>query len=184
MTPSKLVLALLLAVLAGCNDPASTPASSASALADTYYSMKPCPESAQQFWTKFRAAVLKDDFDALASMTHFPLEVRSDYGAQKFIYRKNFNKHFATLLSYELGGDYESIRPRPASMKELVRAVTKLSECGGNGSKFSLVSLAFRLKPEGWRFDTFYSNDFVFATTEEPVHVTPIESLQSAPKRK
>lgn len=171
MTPSKLVLALLLAALAGCTDPAAA---------------KACPDSAQQFWTKFRAAVLKDDFEALAAMTHFPLKVEGDDddSPKKFIYRKNFNKHFTTLLSYELGGDYESIRPRPASTKELVRAVVKPSECNEDGDRIYFGKLVFHLRPEGWRLATFFSNEFIVAETDEPLHVTPIESLQSAPKRK
>lgn len=186
MDISKLIAVLVLAILTACTDPATAPAATPSASATKNSTANSCPDSAQQFWTKFRAAVLQDDFDAVAAMTFFPLEVKGDAddNPTKFIYRKNFNKHFTTLLSHELDGDHESIRPRPASMKELVRAVTKLSKCGGNGSQFSLGSLGFLLKPEGWRFDIVYSNDFIVAETEEPLHVTPIETLQSAPKGK
>lgn len=174
----KLIAVLLLATLTACTDPASAPASSASTSADTYYSMKPCPESAQQFWTKFRAAVLKDDFDAAAAMTHFPLEVIGDADDRptKFIHRKNFNKHFAYLLNLDLGGNqYEpNPKPMPKTMKEFTKAVTKPPECGGNGSQFRMGKLAFLLEPEGWRLTTFYSTDFIATETEEPLHTTPI----------
>lgn len=184
MDISKLIAVLVLATLTACTDTATAPVATTSASATKNSTANSCPDSAQQFWTKFRAAVLKDDFDAVAAMTHFPLVVRSDYGAQKFIYRKNFNKHFTTLLSYELNSNYGSIRPRPASTKELVRAVTKLPECGKDGDDFDLGRIWFFLNPEGWRLMEFHSNDFVFAETEEPVHVTPIESQQPALKGK
>lgn len=155
---ARLILAVLLSTLTACTDPATAPTAIPSASATKNSTANSCPDSAQQFWTKFRAAVLKDDFDALAAMTRFPLEVRSDYGAQKFIYRKNFNKHFTTLLSYELNSNYGSIRPRPASRKELARAVTKLPECGEDGDYFYLGRMVFLLNPEGWQLMGFHSN--------------------------
>lgn len=155
---ARLILALLLSTLTACTDANS------------------CPDSAQQFWTKFRAAVLKDDFDALAAMTHFPLEVSgdADNSPKKFVYRKNFNKHLTTFLSYELTSNPESLRPKPASMKELVRVVTKLTDCREDGDYAYLGRLVFLLKPEGWRLIAVYSNEFISTKTEEPLHTTPI----------
>lgn len=157
---ARLILALLLSTLTACTDANS------------------CPDSAQQFWTKFRVAVLKDDFDTLAGMTHFPLEVRgdADNNPTKFIYRKNFNKHFSYLLNLDLGrNEYEpNPKPIPATMKEFARVVTRLPGCNEDGDYFRMGKMVFLLKPEGWRFIAFYSTDFISIKTEEPLHTTPI----------
>ena len=155
-------------LLAACTEPVSTPVSTAT-------ESKVCPESAQQFWKKFRSAVLKEDMNALADMTQFPLEVGGDMdnNPKKFVYRKNFNKHFTQLLSYELNSDYLPITPRPASMKELARAVTEPPSCGKRGDYFYLGTFVFLLNPEGWRLVKVHSNEFMYAETEEPLHTTP-----------
>lgn len=157
---ARLILALLLSTLTACTDANS------------------CPDSAQQFWTKFRAAVLKDDFEALAAMTHFPLEVIGDADDRptKFIYRKNFKKHFSYLLNLNLGrNEYEpNPKPNPATMKEFARAVTKPPRCREDGDYFRMGKMMFHLRPEGWHLEIFYSTDFIAIETEEPLHTTPI----------
>lgn len=157
---ARLILALLLSTLTACTEANS------------------CPDSAQQFWAKFRAAVLKDDFDALAAMTHFPLEVSgdADNSPKKYVYRKNFSKHFSYLLNLDMdGNEYEpNPKPIPATMKEFARAVTRVPRCGGDGDYFYLGTLVFLLKPDGWRLVDVNSNDFISIKTEEPLHTTPI----------
>ena len=37
---------------------------------------EPAPSDLQQFWTRFRAAIERDDREAVAQMTRFPLEVK------------------------------------------------------------------------------------------------------------
>lgn len=159
----KLIAVLVLATVTACSDPASAPASSASTSADTYYSRKPCPESAQQFWTKFRAAVLKDDFNAVASMTHFPLEVYTSTNdfSERLLYRNNFNKHFAYLLNLGLGGEFDPYpKPAPTSMKEFARAVSKIDACTDRGTRFQMGMWMFRMYPAGFRFTGVAPNDF------------------------
>lgn len=178
MDISKFIAVVVLATLTACTDPATAPTATPSASATKNSTANSCPDSAQQFWTKFRAAVLKDDFDALAAMTHFPLEVSGDEddNPKKFIYRKNFKKHFTYLLNLNLhGGEYDpKPKPIPTTMKEFVRAVAKLPRCGGDGDYFYLGSMVFLLNPEGWRLVKVSSNEFISVETEEPLHTTPI----------
>ena len=156
-------------LLAACTEPVSTPVS-------TSTESKVCPESAQQFWKKFRSAVLKEDMNALADMTHFPLEVytSTESFSERSLYRNNFNKHFTYLLNLGLGGhEFDPYpKPIPASMKEFARAVSKLEECVDGGTRFQLGMWMFQLYPEGFRFTAVAPNDFQPAVAEKPLHTT------------
>ena len=157
-------------MLAACTESESTPVSAST-------ESKVCPESAQQFWKKFRAAVLKDDMNALADMTQFPLEVGGDMdnNPKKFVYRKNFNKHFSYLLSLDMhGNEYDpNPKPIPATMKDFAKAVTDVSLlCRPSNRQLNVGTWTFLSKPDGWRLMFVNSNEFMRAETEEPLHTT------------
>ena len=66
----RLIVTLLLSTLAACSDP-PPPVVEEAVLPD--YSHIVCKPSVHPFWTKFRDAVLKEDWEAVADMAEFPL---------------------------------------------------------------------------------------------------------------
>ena len=139
-------------MLAACNDSVSVVKNA-------------CPESAQQYWKKFRSAVLKNKLNEIADMTHFPLEIRGmlDDSEKKIVSRQGFSKHFPQLLNTELGDYYQQpvITPAPSSMKALVSATTKLSPsfCSADSGQFRVGEWVFLLKPNGWGFVQAFVNE-------------------------
>ena len=115
----------------------------------------PCPESAQQYWKTFRSAVLKNDPNAVADMTHFPflLSIGSLDHNRKDIYlsRKEFIALFPRLLPTEQG-----VTETITTMKEYVKAASMIPKpsksCAADGGQFGVGNWIFWLKPEGWRF--------------------------------
>lgn len=59
---------------------------------------------AQEFWSRFRHAVLSKDVEKVATMTHFPLWVRGteDSDPVMFYDKKNFNNIWKRLLDQQI----------------------------------------------------------------------------------
>lgn len=112
-----------------------------------------CDKSVHPFWIKFRDAVLKNDLNAIADMTEFPVVIHRLDGYEKLLSRPEFIKQFPQLLTAPLGKIYDPITPVPASMREWVRAVATLSgnECNGLVKQLDVGRWMFGLRPEGWR---------------------------------
>lgn len=82
----------------------------------------PCAPGFHPFWEKFRAAVLAEDAEAVANMTHFPLET----SGSKKISRAEFIKRFPRFLNAktdDYGGKVKTI-----TMKEYIRDTPTLDE--------------------------------------------------------
>lgn len=140
----QIIIPLVL-LLAACNESVSSNPITTSVSGD-----KPqaCTEDAQRFWLKFRSAVLKDDMNAIADMTRFPLEVGISTLDEKplFITRAEFRKLFPKFSDTE---------------KTLARATDKLppSACIGRGRHFYVGEWLFGQNPITWQL--------VYAETDE-----------------
>ena len=126
-----------------------------------------CPQSAQVFWQKFRAAVVSGDLNAVAEMTRFPLEIQNDmdHNYKKTVSRQEFVQRFTRLLNIEELDDPSPTPTAPASllsMKKVVDTTVKLhaSLCSSSGRQFSVGNWTFLLDQEGWRFVIAHSNEF------------------------
>ena len=146
---------VLVVTLVGCD----APVSSNSRVGADFWAKEdlknPCPESAQQYWRTFRSAVLKNDPNAVANMTHFPflLSIGSLDHNRKDIYlsRKEFIALFPRLLPSDPG-----YFDAPRTMKEYVQTSSTIpmpsKSCTPEGRLFHVGNWTFDLKPEGWRF--------------------------------
>lgn len=148
-------LLLFAATLMACSDPAPAVKKNA------------CPDSAQVFWKKFRTAVMSNDLNAVAGMTHFPLEVQNDMDSnnKKTVSQKDFAQRFPQLLNIEELDDpsqQSATTTTLLSMKKVVKATAELpaSACSGQGRQFNVGNWTFLLNPAGWRFVIAHSNEF------------------------
>lgn len=145
---ARLILALLLATLAACSDPPKAKVI--------------CPDDAHRFWTTFRSAVLKDDVNAVADMTEFPLTViwlRED--REQLLSRQEFIKYYPKLLNASLSKLNPPMTPTPASMKALVRIVTtpRGPVCSELPGQFNVGNWTLGLTSEGWRLGVVYVHE-------------------------
>jgi hypothetical protein len=107
---------------------------------------------------KFRGAVIKNDLNAIAGMTQFPLEVweARDNDEKEMVARVDFDRRFPELLNIDLGDQYQQpvLTPKPSSMKALVDATTRLppSYCNAAGDQFRVGEWVFKSTSNGWRF--------------------------------
>lgn len=129
---------------------APLPQDAASALHDE----KHCKQSLPVFWKQFRAAVLKEDWDAVAGMTLSPLRVlRRDYKG-KYFDRQDFAKHFPQFLNASPKGDYPGITSRPATMRKLIEAITMPAldqkTCKEFHGYFVIGPWEFFYRTQGW----------------------------------
>ena len=163
---TRILLALLLATLAACNDP---PPAAAKAVAtdkeiptanptDDHHSREVfCEPSIHPFWKKFRAAVLAEDAEAVADMTHFPVAVSG-----KALSRAEFIKQFPRLLKVPPTDFSFLSKPNMTSMKEVIRNYPTLEKnaCAPPGTLLHFDRWAFDLKPEGWRLELVETRTF------------------------
>ena len=166
---AHLIVTLLLSTLAACSDPPPAVAEVA-VLPD--YSNIVCKPSVHPFWTKFRDAVLKEDWEAVADMTEFPLPViQPSPAAKKLLSRKDFSKQFPQFLNAALSEYYHGIKPKPASMRELISATPTLDKkaCGNFEGLLSIGRWEFFLRPEGWRLGVVYVREFPASMNHLPV---------------
>lgn len=110
-----------------------------------------CHASAQKYWTAFRAAALQQDPSALARLSKFPFAVSGalDDSGKREVTREKFAEIVPVLLGTDPG-----LSPQPTTMKDLLRATTRLSpsSCNASGNQFRVGAWVFELTAEGWRF--------------------------------
>lgn len=108
-----------------------------------------CPDSAQQYWKKFRQAVLQSNSPELTSMVQFPLEVRGslDDSKSRKIIKDRFNKILSELLATDPGLSVE-----PTTMGKYIQGVETLpvSSCNKRGNQFRVGSCVFELNNNQW----------------------------------
>lgn len=170
---AHLVIAFLLFPLTACSDPPA-PVVEDAVLPD--YSHIVCKPSVHPFWAKFRAAILKEDWEAVADMTEFPLVVIER--GRKHISREEFAKQFPQLLSAAPIYGYPGVEPKPASMRALVRAVPTLAKdaCGDFEEMLVLGRWEFYLRPEGWRLGAIDVDEFPASMNHIPIQ--PIQTIK------
>ncbi|MCW7538999.1 hypothetical protein OOT46_14230 [Aquabacterium sp. A7-Y] len=118
----------------------------------------PCPDSAQSYWTTFRAAALKGDVKTVAGLTRFPLEVHGplDESDEHSVARSQLGHWWPRLLNADPGLSAEA-----TTMKSYVLAHPRLQDgfCTAEGQQFRVGEWLFHLGPEGWRFVIAYVNE-------------------------
>ena len=110
-----------------------------------------CPDNAQQFWKKFRHAVLQSDSPILTNMVQFPLEVRGTLDDSKAsqINKDAFSKILPELLSTDPG-----LSAEPTTMNNYIQSVESLpaSSCNMHGNQFRVGSWVFSEQNNRWLF--------------------------------
>ena len=151
MTPRTLITAFLLSTLAACTEP---PAPVANEHEPVPVSTAECKPSVYPFWTKFREAVLKENWDVMADMTEFPFDVYERNGKKSHLSREEFIRRLPEFLSLEPYYGYSGVEPKPASMKALIRAIPALATdaCGDFTNQMTIDLWSFGITAEGWRF--------------------------------
>lgn len=120
-----------------------------------------CTNSAQQYWAKFRGAVLESNVEAVANLTRFPFMVSSgmldDERKNKSISRQEFIALYPQLLISDPG-----IKLTPTTMWDLINENKQLTPafCTSGGGQFRVGDWVFRLKDNKWKFQqVYYVND-------------------------
>ena len=162
---TRILLALLLATLAACSDP---PPAAAKAVAtekeiptanpnDDHHSREVfCKPSIHPFWTKFRAAVLAEDAEAVTRMTHFPLRITSAGDGPDELSREEFVKQFPQFLKAPPTDRYFIEKLNITSMKEMIRDYPTLEKkaCTPFEELLHFDRWRFQLREGGlWRLD-------------------------------
>lgn len=156
MTPLKpataLILALLVVTLPACTDQSNSQQEVETAVPHT--SPKECKPSVHPFWARFRGAVLKEDWEAVANLTEFPFDVYERSGRRNRLSREEFIKRLPEFLGLEPYYGYPGVEPKPASMKALIKAVPALPKdaCGDLTNQMTVDLWSFGMTSEGWRF--------------------------------
>lgn len=163
---AKLMPAFLFVLLAACSDP---PPSAVAVNDHDHQETVACKESIHPFWTKFRAAALAEDMEALAKMTELPLKVvRFVDGEKKFVSRQDFAKQFPQFLKAAPTDSWRDKDNRKiASMKDLMRMYHTLEKdaCISEGYlrhdrwTFGLVPGGW-FRPDAWRLVSIYVDEF------------------------
>lgn len=143
------LLALTAVLFSACTDP----------IPARVYAEGECDESMPLFWKKFRDAVLREDMNALADMTRFPLKVEESNNEYVNFTRADFIRRFPMIMNAKLGEPYHSRPFEPGSatrsMKEYVRSHEKTNEllCGPNEKILYFANWTFVLgtkECKGW----------------------------------
>ena len=165
--PFRIFLALLLTGLAACSElpppAAGTPLPPTAGANDPIEEQPPgggiCEPSIHPFWKKFRAAVLKEDMAALASMTEFPLVLfQSSSSSKKLVSRQEFAGQFPQLLKTAKA----VLRKNPTLEKAACWPQTDYL--------FFKILLEFSLTPDGWRFTGMGVDEFPASMDHLPAH--------------
>jgi len=130
------------------------------------------------FWTKFRNAVLKEDWETVAGLTRFPLTIHRFDGDEKLIARQDFIKQFPQFLNARLGEYYRGIEPKPASIRALVKALPVLDKkaCGDFEEMLDIDNWSFGLTPEGWRLGRIDVPEYPASMNHIPIQ--PIQIIK------
>ena len=165
---ARLILALLLSTLAACSDP---PPLVVEEVVLPDYSHIVCKPSVHPFWTKFRDAVLKEDWEAVAGLTEFPLGIYRYDGEKKYLPRQEFAKQFPQFLNATPDDDYPGVTPKPASMRALIKAVPMLDKkaCGDFEEYLVVEHWHFHLRAEGWRLGVVSVHEFPASMNHIPI---------------
>ena len=119
-----------------------------------------CSVDAQQYWKKFRTAVLLNKVNEVAELTQFPFIVSSGIvdadRKNTSIQSAEFIKRYPLLLTQDPGLSIE-----PSTMMELIKSNEKLSEsfCAPDGGQFRIGDWVFQSRSKNWRFVQAYVGD-------------------------
>jgi len=110
-----------------------------------------CPDSAQQFWQKFRQEAIRGNVRKIVGWTRFPFDVKStlDDDKRKQVGRDAFVELFPRLLAADPG-----LGPTPSTMKSLVGAAARLSPafCSASRMQFRVGDWVFEAAGQEWQF--------------------------------
>ena len=116
-----------------------------------------CPDSAQQYWKKFRSVVLQNNVNGVADLTQFPFVMSSgivdEDRRNNSIQRAEFVKQYLHLLTRDPGLGLE-----PSTMWNLIKSNEHLtaSSCEADGGQFRVGDWVFQYKSQNWRFVQAY----------------------------
>jgi hypothetical protein len=119
-----------------------------------------CTADAQQFWKRFRIAVLENNPSGVADLTQFPFIVSSGIvdtdRKNTSIQRTEFIKRYPQLLSQDPG-----LKIEPSTMLDLIKTSEQLKEsfCASDGEQFRAGDWVFQVKSQNWRFVQVYVGD-------------------------
>ena len=115
-------------------------------------------EGIQQFWTQFRAAILSNDKEKVASLTKFPFEVRGPDDGDPLVYydKKGFLGILDDILNqpvYQMKGT----NIKSTTMGEIVKDKTEVSDADLLSDDFARVELFTFVKEKNrWLFNRAY----------------------------
>ncbi|MDR2208395.1 MAG: hypothetical protein LBE22_05430 [Azoarcus sp.] len=112
-----------------------------------------CPETAQQYWQKFRASVHQSNLIAITDVSYFPFVIHGtlDDSEKRSVDREEFIKIFPALLEADPG-----LSPAATTMKSLVETTLRLTPSHCKANQFRVGDWVFHLTSEGWRFVEAY----------------------------
>lgn len=104
----------------------------------------------QTFWKTFKAAIAKNDKNALAEMTKFPLSM--PYGAKSVKTRADFLKRYSEIFK----GEADAAKCFPKAELEKENAKHYIVYCGfkatPNDAENKPIAYHFELTKTGWKF--------------------------------
>lgn len=156
------LIVFLLVTLAACNDPPPVSSTEVFDEEPVHLSTAECKPSIHPFWKKFRAAVLAEDVEAVANMTHFPLAIATaKEGRDEPLSRQEFIQRFPQFLNAPA---YPG-RPgeKPPTMKEETREHPTLAKdaCGAFETILPFKRWTFQLYEEDrWKLDSVETRTF------------------------
>ncbi len=116
-----------------------------------------CPDSAQQYWKKFRTTVLQNNTNGVADLTQFPFIMSSgivdEDRRNKPIQRAEFLKQYPHLLTRDPGLSLE-----PSTMWDLIKSNERLTAafCAADDGQFRVGDWVFQKESQNWRFVQAY----------------------------
>lgn len=170
----KFITALIFATLTACTDP-PPPAVMVETVEEAVddHPDVDCHPGLPEFWVKFRAAVLKEDMNALADLTEFPFIVHRYDGKRKLLSREEFIQHFPQFLNIRS----DNVHSGRLTMKEEIRMrPTRSSQsCGEHAGQLNIEHWMFVGYQEGWHFIRADTHEFPASMKDIPIqpHPTP-----------
>lgn len=119
-----------------------------------------CSDSAQQFWKTFREAVVKNDIDAIAKMTHYPLVLSIGILDEGRVNKQLDRKVFITVMPRLFKND-SGMSETPTTMQDYAKALNVIPSqfCTEDGKQFHVGDWVFQLQSVGWRFVQAHVDD-------------------------